>query len=71
MSIRLPDPIPTILAVSNDADTAQLAQCLVTDAVVHDEQRTHQGHAAIHAWLGARSAAISTASSPWRLRSRG
>ncbi|CAD5109972.1 nuclear transport factor 2 family protein [Zestomonas carbonaria] len=51
MSTQLPNPIATFFEVSNGADSALLAQCFAPGATVHDEGRTHQGHAAIRAWL--------------------
>jgi hypothetical protein len=37
--------------VSNGADASALKQCVTDNAVVRDENQTHQGHDAIRAWL--------------------
>lgn len=51
MSIRLPDSITTFFEVSNGAEASALEQCFTGDAVVQDENHTHQGLEAIRAWL--------------------
>lgn len=56
MSVSLSTPIATYIAISNGADDAPLAECFTADARVLDEGQTHQGIAAIRAWLrGTRS----------------
>lgn len=50
MSFTLPHAISTYFAISNGADIASIKQCFAADAVVVDEGKTHQGHAAIEAW---------------------
>ena len=51
MSVSLSTPIATYIAISNGADDAPLAECFTADARVLDEGQTHQGIAAIRAWL--------------------
>ena len=53
MHIQLPPAITTFFAVSNGAAAGALNDCFASDAVVHDEAHTYQGHAAIHTWLRA------------------
>lgn len=50
MNLQLPDAVQTYFDVSNGGDTARLAACFCADAVVTDENRTHQGIEAIAAW---------------------
>ncbi|WNF47979.1 nuclear transport factor 2 family protein [Pseudomonas sp. SG20056] len=50
MNLQLPDAVQTYFAVSNGGDISRLAACFYTDASVTDENRTHQGIAAIAAW---------------------
>lgn len=50
MPISLPDAVSRYFQASNGADTARLDDCFTDDAVVHDERRTHRGHAGIRAW---------------------
>jgi hypothetical protein len=58
MSLSLPKAISTYFAISNGADTAGIKHCFTTEAVVKDEGKTHQGHAAIEAWQRAAQAAF-------------
>ena len=51
MSVRLPDSIVSFFEVSNGAKASALERCFTENAVVHDENHTHQGHDAIRAWL--------------------
>jgi SnoaL-like domain len=51
MNIQLPDSIASFFEVSNGAEASALEQCFTGNAVVHDENHTHQGHEAIRAWL--------------------
>ena len=51
MNVQLSDSIATSFAVSNGAEASALEQCFTENAVVHDENQTHQGHEAIRAWL--------------------
>lgn len=51
MSVQLPSPIDTYFASENTGDMDALASCFAPDAVVHDEGRTIQGHAAIREWM--------------------
>ncbi len=50
MSLQLPPPIRTYLAAENALDTASLAKCFASDAVVRDEGRTITGLTAIIDW---------------------
>jgi len=50
MNLHLPDAIQTYFAVSNGGDISRLAACFCAHASVTDENRTHQGIAAIEAW---------------------
>ena len=50
MNLQLPDAIQTYFAVSNGGDISRLAACFCAHASVTDENRTHQGIAAIKAW---------------------
>ncbi|MDP2748397.1 nuclear transport factor 2 family protein [Pseudomonas sp.] len=50
MNLNLPDAVQTYFDVSNGGDISRLAACFYTDASVTDENRTHQGIAAIEAW---------------------
>jgi hypothetical protein len=51
MSIQLPSPIDTYIASENAGDMDTLTACFASDAVVHDEGRTIQGHEAIREWM--------------------
>jgi ketosteroid isomerase-like protein len=51
MSVQLPKPIDTYIASENAGDMDTLTACFASDAVVHDEGRTIQGHAAIREWM--------------------
>lgn len=50
MTIALPDAIARYFDASNGATTVGLDDCFTDDAIVHDEKRTHRGHAEIRAW---------------------
>lgn len=50
MNLHLPDAVQTYFAVSNGGDISRLAACFCAHASVTDENRTHQGIAAIAAW---------------------
>jgi len=50
MNLQLPDAVQTYFDVSNGGDISRLAACFYADATVTDENRTHQGIAAIEAW---------------------
>lgn len=58
MSLSLPHAISTYFAISNGADIAHVKHCFTADAIVTDEGKTHQGHAAIEAWQRAAQAAF-------------
>ena len=51
MNVQLPDSIAAFFEVSNGAKPSVLERCFTENAVVHDENHTHQGHDAIRAWL--------------------
>ena len=51
MHIQLPPALTTFFQVSNGATEQSLSDCFADDAVVRDEARTYQGHAAIQSWL--------------------
>ena len=51
MNVQLPDSIAYFFELSNGAKASALEQCFTENAVVHDENHTHQGHDAIRAWL--------------------
>ena len=50
MSLLLPHAIATYFSISNGADIVSVKLCFTSDAIVIDEGKTHQGHAAIEAW---------------------
>jgi hypothetical protein len=50
MNLQLPDAVKTYFDVSNGGDISRLTACFYPDARVTDENRTHQGIAAIQAW---------------------
>ena len=50
MNLQLPDAVATYFDISNGGDASRLATCFYADAVVTDENRTHQGIEAIAAW---------------------
>ena len=51
MNVQFPDSIASFFAVSNGAEASAVEQCFTENAVVKDENQTHQGHDAIRAWL--------------------
>ncbi|WP_252273344.1 nuclear transport factor 2 family protein [Pseudomonas subflava] len=50
MNLHLPEAVETYFDISNGGDASRLATCFCPDATVTDENRTHQGLAAIEAW---------------------
>lgn len=50
MNIQLPEAVKAYFEISNGSDASRLAGCFSADATVNDENRTHQGIEAIHAW---------------------
>lgn len=46
----MPPPVRLYFQSEAENDTRRLAECFTPDAVVTDEQRTHQGLDAIRAW---------------------
>lgn len=51
MPVQLPSPIDLYVASENAGDMEALAACFAADGVVHDENRTIKGPAAIRAWM--------------------
>ena len=51
MNVQMPDSIASFFDLSNGADALALERFFTENAVVHDENQTHQGHEAIRAWL--------------------
>ena len=51
MNVQLPESIASFFEVSNGARVPALEQCFTENAVVQDENQTHQGHDAIRRWL--------------------
>ncbi len=51
MNMTLPPPLDAYLNAETTSDTAPLANCFATDAVVRDEGRTIEGLEAIQAWM--------------------
>src|SRR5689334_651568 len=51
MNVKMPDSIASFFEVSNGPDAFSLDRSFTENAVVHDENQTHQGHEAIRAWL--------------------
>ena len=47
---NLPKPIALYIEAENSGDTSLFDHCFVDDAVVRDENETHQGFAAIKKW---------------------
>lgn len=50
MTLQLPNVVETYFDISNGGELSQLANCFCTDATVFDEDKTHEGLAAIEAW---------------------
>jgi hypothetical protein len=50
MAIHLPRPVAIYFESETARDADALAICFASDATVHDEDRTHEGLAAITAW---------------------
>jgi hypothetical protein len=50
MAIHLPRPVEIYFESDTARDAEALATCFAADATVHDEDRTHEGLAAITAW---------------------
>ncbi|MHC1790385.1 nuclear transport factor 2 family protein [Solidesulfovibrio sp.] len=53
MSTPLPQAVAAYFQLSNAADLTSLKHCFTETAIVRDEGREHQGHAAIQAWMAA------------------
>jgi SnoaL-like domain len=47
---KLPSPIAAYIAAENRGDTEALDQCFAQNAIVRDENQTHEGLAAIKQW---------------------
>lgn len=50
MPLNLPSPLPEFFAAMNGKDAEGLKRVFAADALVHDEDEDHRGHAAIAAW---------------------
>jgi ketosteroid isomerase-like protein len=51
MPVQLPKPIDAYITAEHAGDMDTLTACFAPDAVVHDEGRTIEGHAAIREWI--------------------
>jgi hypothetical protein len=51
MPIDLPPLLDLYVKAENAGDIEAFSQCFAADAVVRDEGRSHQGQAAIRAWI--------------------
>lgn len=51
MNISLPSAVAAFFAASNGMTESGLGHCFTEQASVSDENHTHRGIAAIHAWL--------------------
>ena len=71
MSLSLPQAISTYFAIGNGADIASVKRCFTLNAVVFDEGKTHQGHAAIEAWQRAAQAAFDYSAHPIEVLTEG
>ncbi len=71
MPLSLPHAISIYFAISNGADIASVKHCFTTDAVVIDEGKTHQGHAAIEMWQRAVQAAFDYSVEPIEVLTEG
>lgn len=49
--LTLPPPIRSYFSANSDLDVEAMLAPFAADAVVKDERRTHQGTAAIRAWI--------------------
>lgn len=50
MNPQLPNVVKTYFLITNGGDLSQLANCFCTDATVFDDNKTHEGRAAIETW---------------------
>jgi hypothetical protein len=57
MQIPMPEPVRLYFQSEAHDDTGRLADVFTAEAVVTDEQRTHEGFEAIRAWKAASKAA--------------
>lgn len=64
MSLLMPAIVGDYFSADNHHDSNAVAQCFAADGVVHDEGRTHAGHAAIQAWKEAGSKKYGATVSP-------
>lgn len=71
MSFTLPHAISTYFSISNGADITRIKDCFTVDAVVTDENKTHQGHVAIAAWQRAAQAAFDYNVEPIKILNEG
>ncbi|MEW5561252.1 nuclear transport factor 2 family protein [Enterobacter asburiae] len=51
MSLVLPNAVSAWFAIDKRGDLTGIRRWFTADAIVIDEGKTHQGHAAIEAWL--------------------
>jgi len=58
MSLVLPNAVSAWFAIDKKGDLSGIKRCFTADAIVIDEGKTHQGHAAIEAWLRSVQAAF-------------
>lgn len=71
MSFTLPHAISIYFSISNGADIARIKDCFTVGAVVTDENKTHQGHAAIAAWQRAAQATFDYSVEPIKVLNEG
>lgn len=71
MSLLLPHAIATYFVISNGGDIASVEHCFTADAIVKDEGKTHQGHAAIAAWQRAARTAFDYSVEPLDILAEG
>lgn len=71
MSFTLPHAISTYFSISNGADITSIKHCFTADAVVIDEGKIHQGHAAIEAWQRAVQATFDYSVEPIQVLTEG
>ena len=67
----LPEPIAQYFACANRFDAAGATGCFTLDAIVHDEQKDHVGHAAIERWIAESSASAQPQVTPTQVEVRG
>jgi hypothetical protein len=50
MELHIPNIVAAFLAAERSNDARELASCFSANGAVHDEARSHKGHAAIQQW---------------------